>query len=116
MLLTETSLKGKLYHTASLKAARNLKVPVETFLQSGIASYGCDRQYGLSVNFFSCRFNLSILKRLVQALTGLFLLLALGIWWMWPRYPYLPATSSPWQAQRLSELPIINDVAGERGP
>jgi len=55
------------------------------------------------------------MKKLAQALLILLLLFFAGIVWLWPRYPYLPEASSPWQAQRLSTLPIISDVAGEGG-
>jgi hypothetical protein len=34
---------------------------------------------------------------------------------LWPRYPYLPAEPSPWQAQRLSQKPIVSGVGEEHG-
>jgi hypothetical protein len=51
----------------------------------------------------------------MRVLLGLLLLLLVSLVWLWPRYPYLPAEPSPWQAKRLSEEPIVSAVGEEHG-
>ena len=52
----------------------------------------------------------------------LLLCFAASVWWLWPRYEYLPAEPLPFIAQRVSDQPIIHgelsdrltDVAGQQ--
>jgi hypothetical protein len=46
---------------------------------------------------------------------SLLLLIVATLAWMWPRYPYLAAVESPWQAQRVLPLPVLFDTAAEHG-
>jgi len=55
------------------------------------------------------------MKVVAAVLATLLVLLLAGLVWLWPRYPYLPAEESPWLAKRTSSLPLLSELAEERG-
>jgi hypothetical protein len=55
------------------------------------------------------------MRILLGLLASLAVLLAVVLFVLWPRYPYLPAQASPWQVERVGQFPLIEDVAEERG-
>jgi hypothetical protein len=55
------------------------------------------------------------MKVVVAVLGTLLVLMLAGLFWLWPRYPYLPAKESPWIAERVSSRPLVSRTAKERG-